>query len=64
MKNVQDYVLIPVSLVNNNFKEFRFFISLEILIDDSIKKTFSVISFMRPDHIVQKVANKEVRFFK
>lgn len=36
------------------------FFSLEILFDDSIRRTFSVISFMPKYHKVQKVADKEV----
>jgi hypothetical protein len=35
---------------------------LEIRIDESIKRTFSVISFMRNDHTVQKVTAKEVSY--
>ena len=34
---------------------------LEIQIDESIKRTFAVPSFMRQEHRVQKVAVKEVR---
>ncbi len=34
--------------------------SIEILLDESIKRTFSVISFMRNYHTVQKVVEKEV----
>lgn len=34
--------------------------NLEILLDDSIRKTFLVNSFMPQYHTVQKVADKEV----
>lgn len=35
--------------------------SIEIVIDESIKRTFSVLSFTPTFYVVQKVANREVR---
>ncbi len=41
---------------------FHWLYSIEIFIDESIRKTFSVISFVSNHYMVQKVTDREVRF--
>ena len=52
----------PGNLIKQDFYILICLYSIEILIDESIKRTFSVISFMRNYLTVQKVAVKEVRY--
>ena len=50
----------PVKHPRVSILRVLFPLSIEIIIDDSIKRTFSVISFITHYYMVQKVARKEV----
>ena len=60
-RNAQDNRYIQVELLVKLFCLPNLSLaSIEILIDESIKRTFSVISFINNYYMVQKVADKEV----